>query len=394
MGPHARAARPWGAARSVEVTDDVEALAGEWQALALSVDAPNFFNRPSVLKAWDRHLAEGAEWRVIAVRRDGRLVAVLPVMRGMAWRGPTLGVRHDYDPRDRRHLARAGARLVPLRQIVPVTSIPATMGAAPVLMRPGALPDVVDGVCEALAQWRGWDLMVLPVAVEDLEPWRAGMAAWGLRCDVQPLDRTILRLAAVRRSEALFALLTQKGRQNVRRAARAAAQAGITSRIEHDAGRSLALLRDVAARSWKAKGGADRDIVVPYEGAQRTFFEYQLGGPDRGAVVSAVAWRGDAPIAIATGVECGAVLTTLLTFWTGDQPDARPGMACLAALVDWAAKNGMRMVDFNATSAWIQPLTDRCEVQHNLLVYAPGLAGTALRGLRRAALRLRGGPGR
>jgi CelD/BcsL family acetyltransferase involved in cellulose biosynthesis len=78
----------------------VEALAGEWTALAASAAEPNAFAEHWFVAAALRSLPEGREIRLIEARRGGRLIGLLPfeIVRGYA-RLPVLVVQnwcHDH----------------------------------------------------------------------------------------------------------------------------------------------------------------------------------------------------------------------------------------------------------------------------------------------------------
>jgi CelD/BcsL family acetyltransferase involved in cellulose biosynthesis len=59
---------------------DLDALAAEWDELVLAMNRPTPFMLHGWVKAWLRHLAGDAEPAVHVARRDGRLIAALPLV--------------------------------------------------------------------------------------------------------------------------------------------------------------------------------------------------------------------------------------------------------------------------------------------------------------------------
>jgi CelD/BcsL family acetyltransferase involved in cellulose biosynthesis len=70
---------PKGSVTVVERPDRIETIAAEWDSLADQVDAPPFL-RPGWADAWWRAFGSGT-LEVVAVRRAGRLAAVVPLQR-------------------------------------------------------------------------------------------------------------------------------------------------------------------------------------------------------------------------------------------------------------------------------------------------------------------------
>src|SRR5688572_14142866 len=60
--------------------DEFEELAPEWDALVRAMPRPSPFLLHAWLSTWWRHFGEGAELAVPVARRDGRLVAALPLL--------------------------------------------------------------------------------------------------------------------------------------------------------------------------------------------------------------------------------------------------------------------------------------------------------------------------
>jgi CelD/BcsL family acetyltransferase involved in cellulose biosynthesis len=378
-----------GTALRVDVVNDIAGVLADWQALAQAVRPARLFAQPCVWQSWQRTMGAGTRAPVMVVRDAGRLVGVLPLMMRQVWRGPTFGVRYDYDPADGHLLRDKPARWVPLRQISPVLSLPATMLGPTLLVTPDRQLAVIAAVTHGIVALRGWDVAVIPLDAGDIAPWQRGFAAAGAQTAVQTLDRTDFSLTRVVALDALIAAQSQKFRANMRRARQVADRTGVRVAVDQDLSSGLPRMARLAAESWKAQGRDGQHVMVPYAGVQRAFFEDLLQAAEAPQAVIATAMLGDAPIAMVLGVAQGGTLTTLLTFWNGTAKDATPGLLAMAALVDWAAQNGMRRVDFNTNSPWLRYLTDTVTLQQNLLVFAPTWRGGLLRRLHGVAVRLR-----
>lgn len=371
------------------VIEDETAMADllpEWRALADAVQPTSIFLDPAVWQSWRRTLASDARPLLFVVRAAERLVGVLPAMIKRAWRGPTLGIRYDYDPADRRFLTDATWRMVRLRQLSPILSLPATMLGPMLLAEPEHRREVIFTVTAAIAATRGWDVAVIPLEQPEVALWQNGFAAAKLRSVQQNLDRKSFSLSNAVSFNTVVARRNQKFRANVRRVSRAAERAGITITISHDRPAMLSLLTQISQESWKAVVRTGEHVMVPFAGPQRDFIEDLLLGTDGPQSVATIAWLGGKPVAILLGVARHRTLTTLLTFWTGAAKEASPGLLTMGAMIDWAALNGIEVVDFNSNSPWIRYLADRCAVQQNLLAFAPILRGAALAALRNASV--------
>src|SRR5689334_21517782 len=115
----------------VELIDPMvgyEAVEPHWFALAGSVKRSSWFHLPAAFRVWHETLRRGGATQIAAVYDDhGALSGIMPFMRDRAWRGPTCMPRYDYAPSDRAFIARCRPGVLPVRQLVPAASIPATM---------------------------------------------------------------------------------------------------------------------------------------------------------------------------------------------------------------------------------------------------------------------------
>lgn len=390
-GIRAAQAAPPSALTSV-MLDDARSIADllpEWRMLADRIESAGLFLQPSVWQSWHRTIGSNTTPQVICVRDHGQLVGVMPVMFRHAWRGPTLGVRYDYDPADRRWLRNPSRRWVPVRQISPVMSLPATMLGPALLAAPDRSIAVISAVAHQVVRLRGWDVAVIPVDANEAAVWQRAFGAVGARSAVQKLDRLDFSLKQVVPLEVLAQGQPQKFRANLRRARAAADKASLRTTVVTDLPLSQSHLAALANQSWKARGRDGQDVIVPYAGPQQAFFDMLCQADHAPQSVIATIMQGDAPVAITLGVRHGQTLTIMLTFWNEKEKKASAGLLCMGALVDWAAKEGMRRIDFNSNSLWLRFLTDTVTLNHNLLVFAPTWRGKLLAEMYRATTGLR-----
>jgi len=312
----------------LETPLEIDAYRAQWADLALHSEPQSLFALPAVYDSWRRRLSAGVSSKVIAVTRDGALLGVFPIMIGRVWRGPRLGVRYDYAAVDRRFLTRTGIKPIPVRQLSPVLSLPGTMLGSGLTCRPESRRFVIDAVIECIRELGGWDIAVLPAYEGDeIDGWCDALNGRGMNCVVQRVDRECHYLSTVVPFESVVAKQPKKFRQNMRRANRAAQEAGLeTMIIADDLPRILSEIDRLAALSWKQPGRAEQDVHVPYAGVQRAFFEDLLAQPQLGATpLAALATSAGRPIAALLATAHGKTLTTLLTFRDGSAEDASPG---------------------------------------------------------------------
>lgn len=363
----------------LEAPAEIARLEPEWDALARAVVRAPCFALPGYFRVWRRLLAGDVAPAVLAARAGGELRGVMPIMRAQVRRGPTCAPRHDFAPSDRALVERR-PRPIPVRQVSPVVSIPATLVGPVPLCHDCDTALVTAAMARALLALRGWDVIVLPVyeGVEQ-ESWRAAFAAEGRNPHLQELGRFVQSIRDLRPFDAIVAGQKKKYRQNVRRARAAAEKAGLRLAVHEgqaEVAARLATLEAVARASWKHLGREDQQVALPYAGRQQAFFEALLGEPDTGLTPMLVTAEADGgAVAVMLAVRHGATLTALLTFHDGRCAAASPGLLILGRLIDWAAEHGIRWLDLNATHEWVRYLADERRAQNNLVVFAPTLRG-------------------
>jgi CelD/BcsL family acetyltransferase involved in cellulose biosynthesis len=223
-----------------EVLDDlgaIERIEAEWRELAISAAATPF-ESPDWLLPWFRWYGDGLDPCVLTWRRDGRLVAVAPLVR---W---------------------AAGRIAPVAQVAFwAGSGPALRGMVDLV----AEPDSREAATDALGAWlraeaSGWDLLhVLRLPAGSPTPSR--LITWARAAGWRRV-----RLTGVVRSETWIldlphgdgewrSLLGSKARHNLRTEERRFARAGGSYEVVTDPAEAVqlpAILRRLATDRWGA----------------------------------------------------------------------------------------------------------------------------------------------
>jgi len=366
--------------RAISDRDEIAALVPAWRALARSEQPSSFFSPPEVWQSWAA--THGQPGPILAVHRGATIVGLMPLMLRSARRGPTLGVRYDYDPRDARFLVDSGTRPVSVRQLSPALSLSATMlGPVPITL-PDCRAEVIGALARGLSCIRNWDVAVLPVREDDLSLWLDALRAGGFRARVQRIDRGGYSLAPIVPFDEVVSRQSKNFRKNVRRARAAAETGGVRLSITHTVPEILAVIQTLAEASWKHHGRPGQDIHVPYSGLQQAFFEDLISSPrlDADPVMAMASLDGRAIAACLSAVH-GETLTTLLIFWNGEVADASPGILILGELIDYAHQAGLQAIEYNSNSPFIRYIANEVSMSQNILAFAPTLRGQGLAGL-------------
>jgi len=391
MAPLSKASPPL-RADVLEAASSFDAIEADWHRLALDAPKATCFMLPSYFHAWHRTLADDVETRLVAVRRGDELCGVLPVMRGLVWRGPSCVPRIDYAPADRPLSPGRAPRPLPVRQLSSVVSWPATSLRPTLLARPQDEVAVANAVAAAMAEMPKWDAIVLPVYEgEEESRWLAAFRDTGLRPWVHRLGRVVVTLERVRPTDAIIAEQNRKYRQNVRRAKAAADSLGVTFGIlegRAEVCNQLEIIARIAKASWKQTGRDGAQIAVAYEGRQRRFFETLLrrDAADLTPTLAVASCDGD-PIAVLLSLRHAMTLTLMLLFWDERCPAASPGHLLMLQMIDWAAGRKLDRVDLNSTQPWTRHFADERRTLANLVAFAPTAIGRTYGWISRAAQR-------
>jgi hypothetical protein len=314
-------------------------------------------------------------------------------MLDRVWRGPAATPRFDYDPRDRRMVARAGRRILPLRQMTTMASLPATMLWVGPLCRPEDAGPVTEAMAEVMLRLPGWNVLVLAAQDgDDRDRWVRAFDTLGARPRVQQLGRKVQNIDRILPFHDIVARQNKKFRQNVRRAEAAAGKAGLRFEILSGAeavAPHLGTVARIARASWKHEGRSDAAVHIPYAGDQQRFFEALLGQPVPGAEpVLGLVSDNDGPFAVLLLLKHATTVTALLTFWDGRQKAASPGLLLLGRAIDWAVAAGAGRFAMNATAPWVRYLADSEKTICHVVVFGSTPWGRALGAIARWSGRL------
>ncbi|EEW24153.1 GNAT family N-acetyltransferase [Rhodobacter ferrooxidans] len=366
------------------------AILEDWQALADQDPRGGFFAGPAFATAYAAVFAGRAACEVLVMRDSGKLVGIVPMMVTRVARGRRLEVRHDYLAGDLRLLATPGLRPLRLRQISPLLGLEASLLASRMLAVSGAEARVWAAIPAALQSHPGWDLAVFPVAEAAVDALQAGARAAGLDARFTRLDRPIQALQPVIAADALIGSQNKKFRQNMRRAERFAAEAGITVSLVMDAPARAALpaFADLAGRSWKASPASDRAIgqavVVPYDGPQRAMAESLAVATGLRPVLAIASGSDGAMRAACLAFATAQSLTTFVLVQDTDAGRESLGHLVLHGLINHAHAAGLTRLDYNANSSWLAAYANGCDMVQDLTLFAPNLRGRGLSLLARA----------
>jgi hypothetical protein len=380
----------------IELLDAATALAGHrgaWAALVAQSETANAFALPCAFDAWRRTLAADVEPGVLIARRGEDLVGVMAIMRATVRRGPSFCPRHDFAPADRVFLAPGRPRPFRLRQISPVVSVAGTMTVPAPLCRAADRTAVIRAMAAQLPRIGGWDVMVTPVVeAAGQQDWIDALRAAGLRPWALELHRVVMGIARVEPFEAVVARQNRNFRRNIRRAREEADRIGLAIDICEgaEAVARLDALAEVAGASWKSRPREDLEITVPYEGAQRRFYEALVRDADMAqdgaCAVLAIATVAGAPVAAVLCLRHGDSLTAGVTFHSHAFPKASPGLLSVGGLIDWAFEKKLARFDLNGTHEWIRHLADEARAVNHVGAFAPTARGRWF-GLLHGALR-------
>lgn len=339
----------------VERHGTIDALADEWNDLAGRVAASPFL-RPGWFSAWWGAFGSG-RLEVVAVRRDGDLRAILPLMRrarGLRavanWHTPEFGVTSD-DPDATRELAEA---------------VFGDGHAGYVLLRflgPGG---------EELAQAAR----------------RSGYAA---------VSRPLQESPFLRLSAGWDAIAKPNEKQVRKRRSRLAAELGaVELDVWNEDGELAPALEEafvLEGSGWKLEGGT---AIVSHPATRRFYTDVARWAAAEGMLRLFVLRAGGRGVATQFALEAAGRLYLLKT---GFDPQVRrfgPGTMLQHDLVQWAAARGLESIEFlGAPDPSKLEWTRTCRSRVALEAFAPGMVGVAARAAylhgRPLARRLRAG---
>ena len=313
----------------------------------------------------------------------------MPIMKVRRLIGPRLSTQFLIHPGDAPLLREPGRfRIVPVRQISPVLRLCGLDGRGGRLSAPDADGEVCLGrMMRTLAKDRGWDIGLFPVAESELDRWCASARAAGLGVFVRRYDRRFHLLSRTLPVEDLLLRTSANTRKTLRQAERRADAAGFSVTVETGASavaNAMVALDRAALQSWKSGDSTNPDlpVFVPWEGALRDFVGALLDTADpRQEPVLVTAHGPDGATAAQLWLRRDDRLMAVVTYFDPALHAFSPGRRMLVEALGWAQREGIAEVDFNATSTWVAPFSDRVESFALVTVTSRSLWGRLMKGL-------------
>lgn len=327
-------------ATSVHTVDTFDPLAGEWSELADHVQAPPFLY-PGWYRAWRTAFGEGT-LRVLAARRGGRLVGVLPMeVRRGRWQAPTNAHTPGFD-------------VVALDE------------------------EATRALADALFDARPRQLAIRPVEGNGraLRALADAAASHDYRTLVQPTGRApYLRLAPdLRRHESA---LSRNLRHDVQRRLRRLCESGSVSIEVSNGGTRLEdLLReglDVEGRSWK---GQRRTAIAARDDTTRFYRELARWAAAAGWLRLAFLRLDGRAIAFQFDLEPGLHYYSLKVGYDPTFERFSPGKLLVYTMVARAVTRGFGTYELLGTDEpWKQRWTDLSRAQVSFRAFSPSGTG-------------------
>lgn len=327
-------------ATSVHTVDTFDPLAGEWSELADHVRAPPFLY-PGWHRAWRTAFGKGA-LRVLAARRGGRLVGVLPMeVRRGGWEAPTNAHTPGFD-------------IVALDE------------------------EAARALTTSLFDTRPRHLAIRPV---DADGWALhalgdAAASHGYRTHVQPTGGApYLRLAQdLRRHESE---LSRNLRHDVQRRLRRLCESGSVSvQVSNGHARLEDLLTeglDVEAQSWK---GQRRTAIAARDDTTHFYRELARWAVDAGWLRLAFLRLDGQAIAFQFDLELGSHYYSLKIGYDPAFERFSPGKLLAYTMVARAVAHELQTYELLGTEeAWKERWTDLSHAQVSFRAFSPSATG-------------------
>lgn len=374
----------------LESDGEVSALRPEWEVLSRMAGSSDLLLSFGWYMAWRSVFGARLRNGVVAFRRNSALVGVMPLMLGRTLRSPSMVVRHDYLPGDDAFLTRRPrVRFIPVRQLSPVLGLEATLWRGGPLAAPGNEADCYAALLRFLQEFSGWDVAVLPLPDSVARALATRCGEIGIAARIDTLDRPMYRRLDLPPWATFLKGKQRHFRRRYDEATKRAQKAGLAFRTfagPAEIGPGLAVLADVAARSWKAEGRAEQAVNVPYTPASRAFFEMLCLAADDGAVPVVLAiYQGQDPKGALLSMRFGRRFVLLLTFFDPSMRHVSLGRLLIKMAYEWAVDHGVAEIDFNSNSPFAAIYADHHETYQNLTLFSAAPRGRLVHALSRCA---------
>jgi CelD/BcsL family acetyltransferase involved in cellulose biosynthesis len=359
---------------------EITALRGDWSALQQrTAHASDPLLAPNWYEAWRAVFGARVRSRVIAVRRGQSLVAILPIMVGSVLRSPSMIVRHDYMPGDSRFTtAKQRSRVIPVRQLSPVLGLEATTWRGGPLVDPAEEGPALEALFSFLQGYSAWDLAVFPLRDNVVNRIAETCGRLGLQARIDRLDRPMYQRLDLPPWETFLKSKHGHFRKRYKEALQRATREGLTFRTfsgRDEASAALALVTEVAQRSWKTEGRDGQSVLLPYTENGQRFFEHLCTKAEDIVPVISVIYQGEAAKAALLSIAFGRRLVTLLTFYDPTLRHISLGRILIKMAHEWAVEHGLSEIDFNSNNSFAAIYADQHDTYHNLTLFSGSLYG-------------------
>jgi CelD/BcsL family acetyltransferase involved in cellulose biosynthesis len=369
----------------------LEDLRPVWQRLHAAQPAAPLFAGPDWCLAWWRAFGASKEPRVLALRRGGELVGVLPLVRARLRCGPHIASPHAVQPEDL-DLVRSRSRLalLPVVQLAPFANLPSGCVRASWL-----LDASLDGETawrawlRALARRSDWHVLVAPrVSLDDEPPLRAAARAAECAAREGGTPAALYELL-LRPWPEWFAARSGHFRRRYQAAERAFGALGawtleVVEAAELDA--ALDATFALARASWKQSPREGQALHVPMTPVAEGFFrELAHAGAARGDTMLLALRQGGSVVGVLLGLRSGRTLTLLQTFFDARVARASPGRMLMRGAIEWGVAQGVVRIDTNGNSPLVRMFADVPVASRSLTLFGRGLWSRALHGVAHAA---------
>jgi CelD/BcsL family acetyltransferase involved in cellulose biosynthesis len=374
--------------RFLETAAEISALRADWEGLLRTARCSDLLLGFQWYDAWRRVFGLGIRNGVVTIRRGGNLVGLMPIMIGRVLRSPSMEVRHDYLPGDDKFLTtRPRFRLIPVRQLSPILGLEATTWRGGPLAAPGEEILACQALLHFLRDFAVWDVAVFPLPASLATTLESACRTFGIKARIHRLNRPMYRRIDLPPWATFLKSKQRHFRKRQEEAVKRATKLGLTFETlagPQDIARGLALISEVAERSWKAVGREGQALHVPYTPASRSFFEALCSGADAAVVpVVSVIYEASTPRAALMSVAFGARLFTLLTFYDPSIKHVSLGRVLIKMVYEWAVDHGIAEIDFNSNNPFAATYADHRDIYDNLTLFSGSIYGRLLHALSR-----------
>jgi CelD/BcsL family acetyltransferase involved in cellulose biosynthesis len=337
--------RPGRATREIHAS--IDPLAPEWDDLADRTGAPPFV-RPGWFQTWLDAFGRGS-LEVFAVRRGGRLAAVLPMLR------------------------RAGALTSPSNWHTPL------FGA---VAEPGAEAPLAEALLARRTRFA--KLAFVDPEAPFVVACRERAAALGRPLLTRTIERSPYVPVEGTWDDFERSRLSGDGRSTLRnRRRRLMAEGALAVEVtggQTDLGRRLEEGFEVEARSWKGEAGTAIDSRPD---TRRFYTQIARWAADRGFLQLAFLRVEGRPVAFELGIEDGGACYTLKGGYDRAFAHGAPGRLLLVELLARTFAHGLERYEFlGQEEPWKQEWTDTCRERAVVQVFGGGWMGRLERAVR------------